>query len=79
MHAPRSSLEEARQQSPCVRNCCLDDSQVCVGCGRDLQEILTWRDASADERALVLERAQRRQRERNERYAAAATRTDQLA
>ena len=23
-------------ESPCVRNCCLDDDNVCIGCGREL-------------------------------------------
>jgi uncharacterized protein len=71
MHASRASIEDARRQSPCVRNCCLDDAQVCIGCGRALQEILTWRDVSADERTLVLERARQRREDREARRQAA--------
>jgi uncharacterized protein len=26
--------------SPCIRNCCLDAAEVCLGCGRHLQEII---------------------------------------
>ena len=37
--------------SPCVRNCCLDEVDVCLGCGRLLAEILRWHAADADERA----------------------------
>ena len=43
--------------SPCVRNCCLDDADVCIGCGRHLQEILRWTQADAAERQAIVERA----------------------
>jgi uncharacterized protein len=29
-------------ESPCVRNCCLDDNDICVGCYRSLAEITRW-------------------------------------
>lgn len=44
-------------ESPCIRNCCLDDADVCIGCGRHLQEILGWSEANAGERRAILERA----------------------
>ncbi len=28
--------------SPCVRNCCLDKKDVCIGCGRTVEEIDRW-------------------------------------
>lgn len=31
--------------SPCVRRCCLDTQDCCLGCGRLYQEILEWHDA----------------------------------
>lgn len=43
--------------SPCVRNCCLDDADVCIGCGRHLQEILRWSQADAAEREAIIARA----------------------
>ncbi len=46
--------------SPCVRNCCLDDAEVCLGCGRTLAEIVRWHEASADEKAAILARAAQR-------------------
>ena len=38
------SSEGAGQEvaSPCRRQCCLDDQDICLGCGRTLQEILDW-------------------------------------
>lgn len=29
-------------ESPCVRNCCLNDADICVGCFRSLEEITRW-------------------------------------
>lgn len=43
-------------KSPCVRNCCLDDYDVCVGCGRTLEEILIWGSAEPDEKRRILNR-----------------------
>jgi len=29
-------------ESPCVRNCCLDEDDICMGCFRSLTEITQW-------------------------------------
>ncbi|MGV8837628.1 DUF1289 domain-containing protein [Cellvibrio sp.] len=29
-------------ESPCVRNCCLNEADICVGCFRSLEEITRW-------------------------------------
>ena len=44
----------ATVESPCVRNCCLDDSDICVGCYRSLVEITRWSLVDDDEKALIL-------------------------
>jgi uncharacterized protein len=54
--------------SPCVRNCCLDEDNVCMGCGRSLQEIVTWSSASAADKAAILERSRERAKRRAERF-----------
>lgn len=36
---------DAQDHNPCVRNCCLDDKKICMGCGRSLAEILEWHHA----------------------------------
>jgi predicted Fe-S protein YdhL (DUF1289 family) len=51
-------------QSPCVRNCCLDENDVCLGCGRLLEEILRWRSATDAEREIMLELAKNRRMQR---------------
>ena len=47
-------------QSPCVRNCCLDDDLTCLGCFRSLDEIKEWGVADQDRRRLILRNAERR-------------------
>jgi predicted Fe-S protein YdhL (DUF1289 family) len=50
--------------SPCVRNCCLDDDNVCMGCGRALHEIVAWGTANDTDKAAILARSRERLRER---------------
>jgi predicted Fe-S protein YdhL (DUF1289 family) len=50
--------------SPCVRNCCLDDSLVCLGCFRSLEEIKEWTLVDGHRRRVILRNA----RERSEAY-----------
>jgi uncharacterized protein len=56
--------------SPCVRNCCLDEKDVCMGCGRSLDEIKDWSEAGDEQRKLILERAAARRAEREARIQA---------
>ncbi|MCF6324053.1 MAG: DUF1289 domain-containing protein [Gammaproteobacteria bacterium] len=44
-------------ESPCVRNCCLDSDDVCMGCFRTIDEITGWHVVSAEERKMILKRA----------------------
>jgi predicted Fe-S protein YdhL (DUF1289 family) len=37
-----------------VRNCCLDEDNVCMGCGRTLEEIIDWSGSSAERKAEIL-------------------------
>jgi len=46
--------------SPCIRNCCLDDDNICLGCGRSLGEIIRWSNATASEKEDILTRSRRR-------------------
>ena len=46
--------------SPCIRSCCLDDDDVCLGCGRSLDEIVGWNEASDDEKAAIVARGRER-------------------
>ncbi|WP_245573956.1 DUF1289 domain-containing protein [Neptunomonas japonica] len=53
-------------KSPCIRQCCLDEQDICLGCSRSLQEILDWTKVTEKERAAVLVRAQLRKEQRNQ-------------
>jgi predicted Fe-S protein YdhL (DUF1289 family) len=47
-------------QSPCKRNCCLNDDSVCLGCFRTLNEIKEWGVADSHRRRIILQDAQQR-------------------
>ena len=57
-----SLLLSAPIDSPCVRNCCLDDADICLGCARSLQEITRWGAASNADKLVILAAAQERRR-----------------
>ena len=46
--------------SPCVRNCCLDRKDVCIGCGRTVDEIIRWGDADDKEKLVIIMAANKR-------------------
>jgi uncharacterized protein len=50
----------ATVQSPCVRVCCLDDNDMCLGCGRLLAEIRDWHQSDDTQRKAVLALARAR-------------------
>ncbi len=50
--------------SPCVRNCCLDEDNVCMGCGRSLQEIVRWGTAGDADKAAIIALSRERLRTR---------------
>lgn len=46
--------------SPCIRNCCLDEDDICMGCFRSLDEIIAWGGADTGGRHGILARAEQR-------------------
>ncbi|MCF2859966.1 DUF1289 domain-containing protein [Pseudoalteromonas sp. SMS1] len=46
--------------SPCVRNCCLDNNDICVGCLRHIDEIVGWGSKSDQEKSAILTRCESR-------------------
>ncbi|MBW3696836.1 DUF1289 domain-containing protein [Vibrio sp. T187] len=42
--------------NPCIRNCCLDDNDVCLGCFRTYDEILVWNASTIVEKEKILQR-----------------------
>jgi len=49
-----------RIQSPCIRNCCLSNEDVCLGCFRLITEITGWSEADDVERLEILVKAEHR-------------------
>jgi uncharacterized protein len=49
-------------QSPCIRNCCLDDNDICLGCFRALDEIVAWTKYDDARRQIILFNAQIRRK-----------------
>ena len=37
-------------ESPCVRNCCLDENDICLGCHRSISEICGWSAATEEKK-----------------------------
>jgi len=61
MQAPKQKKQASADiESPCVRNCCLDYNDVCLGCYRHLDEITGWREFSDEEKRRVLRHCQER-------------------
>jgi len=53
--------------SPCVRNCCLDENDICVGCRRSISEIVGWSAATEDEKREILIRCRLRYEQRRDK------------
>lgn len=63
--APILPRETMNIESPCVRQCCIDESSgLCVGCLRTLDEICGWSGFEAGEKLRVLEAVQDRREQR---------------
>jgi predicted Fe-S protein YdhL (DUF1289 family) len=57
--------EKNSVESPCVRNCCLDEKDICMGCHRSFDEILQWSKVSDDIKKTILVKTELRKLERH--------------
>ena len=48
------------EQSPCVRICTLNHDNICIGCGRNAEEIKNWSIFSDDEKRSVKNQLKKR-------------------
>ncbi|MCJ8320148.1 MAG: DUF1289 domain-containing protein [Colwellia sp.] len=53
--------------SPCVRNCCLDSHDICIGCFRHLDEIIGWQQCSKPKKLIIQQRCDKRRKLANKR------------
>ena len=51
--------------SPCVRNCCLNEQDICLGCFRSLTEITSWSQVSDEDKQAIMVNIQQRRQEVN--------------
>jgi predicted Fe-S protein YdhL (DUF1289 family) len=56
--------------SPCIRNCCLNEEDVCLGCFRSLTEVVGWADADSPTRQTILDNTHIRRKAYHEKYKA---------
>jgi uncharacterized protein len=54
------AIDNSHVASPCVRHCCLDSEDLCIGCGRYLAEITSWMQLSPDQKKSVINDAKQR-------------------
>jgi predicted Fe-S protein YdhL (DUF1289 family) len=45
---------------PCIRQCCLDKEDICMGCFRSLNDMKIWHKASREEKSQMLQAASKR-------------------
>ena len=62
-----SEMDEVK--SPCIRHCCLDEADICLGCFRSLDEITGWWEADQATRQAIVLRAEQRREQHISRYA----------
>ncbi|WP_448215782.1 DUF1289 domain-containing protein [Endozoicomonas sp. 2B-B] len=55
----------SKVESPCIRQCALNEDQVCTGCFRSRAEIAQWSRANQDEQKEIVFNAQKRSEAQN--------------
>lgn len=55
-------------ESPCVRNCCLNEEDICLGCFRSLAEITHWTTATNQVKEAILQNADQRRAEYRKKW-----------
>jgi predicted Fe-S protein YdhL (DUF1289 family) len=53
---------EQKTESPCIRSCCLDGNDICLGCHRTLNEILNWAKSPEEDKQLIIAKCESRKR-----------------
>ena len=48
-------------EQPCVRKCCLNDEDVCLGCFRTFDDMLVWNTSTQSQKVQMLNNAKKRQ------------------
>ncbi|WGV98769.1 DUF1289 domain-containing protein [Vibrio sp. YMD68] len=59
-YSNNQSNQRAEIASPCTRNCCLNEKDLCLGCYRTLQEILDWSSMTSEQKVYVKQQCELR-------------------
>ena len=62
LNKPSMKINKDTISSPCIRSCCLNNDDICLGCFRSLNEITRWSQADEKTRRHFLNNAQSRQK-----------------
>ena len=52
--------QQSSVESPCVRNCCLNEKDVCLGCFRHIDEIVGWQSFTLPKKNDILDKCTKR-------------------
>jgi len=55
-----STTQKPSIEKPCIRQCCLNEEDVCVGCFRTFEDMGKWHKASDEEKKEMLRLASQR-------------------
>lgn len=58
----KNTEQPPKNLSPCIRNCCLNESDICLGCFRSLTEIIGWQNRSQAEQKDILDTSAERKK-----------------
>lgn len=48
---------------PCIKKCCLNEDDVCLGCFRTFDDMVQWNKSNIEEKTQMLKMAKERKRE----------------
>jgi len=48
---------------PCIKKCCLNEDDVCLGCFRTFDDMVQWHKSNIEEKTKMLKMAKERKRE----------------
>lgn len=47
---------------PCIKKCCLNEDDICLGCFRTFNDMLAWSKASTQDKKIMLLKAEKRKK-----------------
>ncbi|MEI5637853.1 MULTISPECIES: DUF1289 domain-containing protein [unclassified Pseudoalteromonas] len=57
------TVSSTTTESPCIRKCCLDDNDICLGCFRTLEQITGWTSFTDKQKRDVLQNCEQKRQQ----------------